>query len=239
MTARLSTALVGGLLLFFSLAPGSVHAQDWGQTIQIFTPVEYDGALHVFLDSLHASLSRTPDAEVRRTAQDDAPTSFQDLQSLLYDEGLDLRSASHVFIRYRFEIKGGGGSGLVESVEDMYFIYRGDEARTDVPILHVSSSEAAVNDVLVNRGIADGMNMKSISSFRELVAFLSLANHPDTYLVEMSGRAIRDDHGRQRANDLMVHLDKMYFGIGAYTLTTDYEIARGDSPEPLAYQPRE
>jgi hypothetical protein len=233
MTSRVLAALTGGLLLLLSVVPGSARAQDWAQTIQILTPVEYDAPVYVFLDSLSAALRRAPETPVRRAAQDATPISFRELQTSLYDDGVDLTSASHVFIRYRFELERGSGSGLIESIEDMYFIFRGNESRSDLPILHVTSTEPVVSDVLTKRGIADAMNIRSVTSFREVMAFLALAEDQDIYVVEMGQRAIRDEYGQERARDLMTHLKDMYFGTGAYALTTDYEKANGASPRRL------
>src|SRR6056297_2023444 len=125
MTYRTRIAIIGSLLLLCSYAIPSAQAQEWAQEVQIITTVGYGEPLHILVDSLSNVLARNPETQVQRTPQDDAPVSYNDLRDELLSEGVDLNSASHAFIRYRFDLV--NGSEIVETIDEMYFIYRGRE----------------------------------------------------------------------------------------------------------------
>lgn len=226
-------AVIGSLLLLCSYFTTAVQAQEWAQEVQIITTVGYGEPLHIVVDSLSSVLSRNPQVQVQRTPTDDTPIAYSDLQDELLNEGLDLNSASHAFISYRFELV--NGSEIVETINEMYFIYRGREDRSDLPILYVNTNMPVVNDLIRNKGVPRLTNMKSMRSFREMLAFPYLTQRQETAMVEIAGRPIREDtpHQEQLLTDFLT--DRMTLGAGSYVLsmprTTVARVAASPSSE--------
>jgi hypothetical protein len=209
------------LLLALLVLGSPVHAQEWQQEVQIITTVRPGDPTTVLLDSLDAVFERTPDVRLRRSAQDLAGSYDEHLDALLTD-GVDLKSASHAFIRYRFSLDN-QTSKIVESIEDIYFVSRFDENYSDLPILYVSAQDPIVSDIIVNQGVPNIVNLKSITTFRELLAFPLLQKRQETAMVELAGRALRGEYMSQREALLKFLDDHMNLGSGAYVLTTPYE----------------
>jgi len=221
---RLRTALLTGslaLLLAFSLSPAPVHAQEWRQEMQIITTVPYDDPLHVFLDSVASIFDRNPEVPVRRTGSD-APMPYRTLRDSLYADGIDLRSASHVLIRYQFTLSS-QGEGVVETIDDLFFIFRFDEASEDLPILYLNTADPLVSSLLINRGIPSAMNMESQTPFRRYMAFPVLHGQNQTEVVELGRQALRDDLAPKQQWLVSLLNEQMGFGPGAYALSTAYE----------------
>jgi len=216
MTYRTRIAIIGSLLLLCSYAIPSAQAQEWAQEVQIITTVGYGEPLHILVDSLSNVLARNPETQVQRTPQDDAPVSYSDLRDELLSEGVDLNSASHAFIRYRFDLV--NGSEIVETIDEMYFIYRGREDRSDLPILHVDTRMPVVNDLIRNKGVPSLTNMKAVRSFREMLAFPYLNRRQETAMVEIAGRAVREDKPRQESLLTEFLTNRMTLGGGSYVL---------------------
>lgn len=222
MTYRILFSPAGLACLLFALLAVPAHAQEWEQEVQIVTTVRPGEATFVLLDSLDAIFERTPDVRLRRSADDLEALPYDEFSNALLKDGVDLNSASHAFIRYRFSLNN-QGSEIVESIEDIYFISRFDENYTDLPLLYVSAQNPIVSDVLVNRGIPSIANMKSVTTFRELLAFPLIHKQQETVMVELAGRALRDDFVVQRESLLDFLNEHMTLGSGAYALTTSYE----------------
>lgn len=214
MILRTFPALFGGLLLL--LSPTSVQAQEWAQEIQIITTVGYEEPLHVFVDSLSNALAQSPDTQVKRTPEDEASMSFTELRAELLNDGLDLNSATHAFIRYRFELV--AGSEIFETIEALYFIFRGREDRSDIPILYVDTREPVVNNLIRESGVPSPVNMMSIKTFREMLAFPHLQSRQETAMVEIAGRAIREDNSYEEHILTDFLTDRMTLGDGLYVL---------------------
>jgi hypothetical protein len=198
------------------------HAQEWQQEVQIITTVRPGEPTFVLLDSLDAVLERTPDVRLRRSAKDLEARSYNEHLDALLTDGVDLNSASHAFIRYRFSLDN-QNSRIIESIEDIYFISRFDENYSDLPILYVDVQDPIVSDVIVKRGIPKIVNLLSITTFRELLAFPLIQKQQETAMVELAGRALRDDHLAQREMLMKFLDDHMNLRSGAYLLTTPYE----------------
>jgi len=206
-----------GLLLLLTALPSA--AQEWRQEIQIITPVSFGDPTHVLLDSLTAVLANASDLPIRR-APDSPVTSYSDLREALYEDGLDLQSASHAFLRYRFDLAG-QGTGVVETLESITFIVRIDESRADLPILHLDTRAPVVSALLRERGLASLVNMKSITPFRTLMAYPYLTAHQETALVEFGGRTMRAALPPRQAAVLTL-LDE-HMTMGTYGLSTTSE----------------
>ncbi|HKL88018.1 MAG TPA: hypothetical protein VJ884_03360 [Salinibacter sp.] len=226
-------AVIGSLLLLCSYFTTSVQAQEWAQEVQIITTVGYGEPLHIIVDSLNSVLTRNPQIQVQRTPTDDAPIAYSELQDELLNEGLDLNSASHAFISYRFELV--NGSEIVETINEMYFIYRARVDRSDLPILYVNTRIPVVNNLIRNKGVPRLTNMKSMRSFREMLAFPYLTKRQETAMVEIAGRPIREDTPQQEQLLTDFLTDQMNLGGGSYVLsmprTTVAQVAASPSPE--------
>jgi hypothetical protein len=216
MTLRTLTAVVGSLLLLSPVFPSLAHAQEWAQEIEIITTVGYGDPLHVFVDSLNDALSRNPDAQVKRFPRAETTVSFAELQNELLADGLDLNSVSHAFIRYRFEL--GPDSEIIETIEEMYFILRVREDRSDLSVLHVSTRDPVVNTLIRDKGIPSPVNMKAVQPFRNMLAFPYLNARQETAMVEIAGRAVRDETPQHQQFLIDFLTDRMMLGMGSYVL---------------------
>jgi hypothetical protein len=232
MTRCVRFSLAGSLLLLLVLSAGGVQAQEWGAPIQVVTPVKHGGPIHTFLDSLSAALEKNPELQVRRTLDDVQSVPFHELERTLLEEGLEITSASHVFVWYRFALD---GSRIVESIDEMQFIYHENASNTDRPLLHVSTWEPAFSDVLVGSGFSKSTNIELSTSFRALMAFPILGEQQETYVVESSRRPPYYNFGRRRVDELMRYLDTFIYGTtDSYGLTTGYQrIHEGAVPTPF------
>jgi len=211
--------LVAGLVLLLALTALPSAAQEWRQEIQIIAPVSFGDPTHVLLDSLAVTFAQSPDLPVRRAPE--APTtSYADLREALYADGVDLRSASHAFLRYRFDLAD-EGTGVVETLESLTFIFRLDESREDVPILHLDTRTPAVNALLTESGLPSPVNMKSFTPFRTLVAYPYLTAHQETALVEFGGQTVRTVLSLRQA----AVLDRIeeHMILGTYGLRATFE----------------
>jgi hypothetical protein len=181
--------------------------------------VSFGDPTHVLLDSLAAVLSDAPDLTIRRAP--DAPiTSYSELREALYADGVELQSASHAFLQYRFDLAE-QGTGVVETLESITFILRVDESRADLPILHISTRTPVVSALLRQRGLSSPMNMKSITPFRTLMAYPYLTAHQETALVEFGGRTMRETLPPRQASILTLLEEHMI--TGTYGLSTTSE----------------
>lgn len=237
MTLRRPVLLLASLALFLVAVTAPAHAQQWRQELQVITTVPYESPTHVFLDSLTTLLNNNPDVLVRRSDKDKEPAPFRTIQNELYEEGIDLRSASHVFIRYRFDLNE-QDDGIIETIQDLHFIFRLDESASDISILYVDTKNPIVSNLLLNRGIPSPVNMRSVKPFRQFLAFPVLYGHQETAIVEMGRRPLRDDLGPRQATLIDFLNEKMGFGPGAYALTTQYQEQQdrmqADSPTRVA-----
>jgi hypothetical protein len=211
--------LTGGLALLLGLVASPALAQQWRQEVEIITPVQFNDPTHILLDSLAAVLARSPTLQVRRRA-DSSAMSYRDLRESLYADGVDLRSATHAFIRYRFDLTE-QGSGIVETIEDIYFVFRLDESREDLPILYLDTRDPAVSDLLVDRGIPSPVNMLSVTPFRRLLAYPSLTEQHETAVVAFGGRTVRAVDDAQQS--LLLGLVEEHMSVGTYVLTTAHQ----------------
>lgn len=219
MTRLRFLALAGGLVLLCASLVAPVHAQQWRQEIQIITPIQFDDPIHVFLDSVDAVLARTPDLRIRRQA-DSTTMSYRALRESLYADGVDLRSATHAFIRYRFDLTE-QGTGVVETIEDLYFIFRVDESRVDIPILYLDTRDPGVSTLLTDHGIPSMVNMMAMTPFRQLMAYPYLDERQEIAIVEFGRRTTRDTLAAPQA--MVLSLIDEHMRMGTYVLTTAHK----------------
>lgn len=219
MTRFLSSLLTGSLVLLLTL-PLSTQAQDWRQEVQIVTTIPSGTPLHVFLDSMGTVLEENPELRVQRSPNDTSSMKAKDLRAALYEEGLDLTSATHAFIRYRFDLPG-TGSGVVETIQDIHFIFRLDESRSDLSLLYLNTRDPMMSRLLVEKGIPSPVNMMSVTPFRKLLAFPVVTDRYETAVVEFGGQTVREGPGPQQAS--LLSLINEHLSVGTYVLTTIQE----------------
>jgi hypothetical protein len=226
MTRLRSLALAGGLVLLSACLAVPAHAQQWRQEIQIITPIQFGDPTHVFLDSVDAVLARTPDLRVRRQA-DSTAMSYRSFRESLYEDGVDLRSATHALIRYRFDLTE-QGYGVVETIEELYFIFRVDESRVDIPILYLNTRDPNVSALLTDHGIPSMVNMLSVTPFRKLMAYPYLNERYETAIVEFGGRATREALPARQA--MVLTLIDEHMSVGTYVLSTAHNRMAAATP---------
>lgn len=220
MTHIRFSSVAAGLVLALAIAITPAHAQEWRQEIQLITPIQFGEPTYILLDSLAAVLDRNPDIRVRRTADDSNTRPYRDLREDLYAEGMDVRSASHAFIRYRFDLNP-QDAGIVETIQGIYFIFRLDEAYSDLPILYVDTSDPEISNLLTDNGIPSMVNMRSVSPFRQMMAFPVISSRQETAIVELGRRALRDDLAPEQLM-LLDHINEN-MSMGTYVLTTTHQ----------------
>lgn len=220
MNVRVAFLLVCSLFVFLLSTP-PVHAQEWRQTVQVITTVRYDEPLGVFADSLSKFLSQRPTTLVRRSAQDPASIPFTDLREQLYEDGVEIRSVTHALVRYRFDFD--RQLQLVETIEDVNFIYRIDESQTDLPLLYLDFDAPTINDFVRTRGIRSPVNMASVTTFRQLLSFPSLRKDHEIVITEIGGEAVRSE-AVTREQQVVVQFLSGYSEVGprSYVLTSKH-----------------
>lgn len=228
MTDRVSLIVASSLFLMCSFAPLSTQAQDWAQEAEVIATIGYGTPLHIFLDSLSTSLDRSPDIRLRRSPQDPLTRPYATIRDGLYQEGVALRSASHVFVRYRFDLRD-GGTRIVETIQDLHLIVRLDEMEADISILYLNLRSPLTQEVITTRGIHRGMNLKNLTTFRDLISFPNLTAQEGTAIIEMGRRQMSIEEGRQKKQLLM-----SFFGNQPYLLSIDQSPPKASVPPEIS-----
>lgn len=178
--------VLGGLCA--AVWPRQGHAQAaWRQTVQVIAPVEMEEVTGILLDTLATALERQ-NAPVRKSP-DTGVTTFGALQQQLAQEGLDVTSATHVFITYHFRMT---SAGTRYKILDLYFIFRPPGAgEADIPILYVDLTEPETyNRFLVEGGTTLPYNEAAFLQFRDQVSFHTLRDM--VRVVQVGEHIIRD-----------------------------------------------
>ena len=187
---RLLMMGVFGLLLYAFALPLAVQAQSqsrWLRTIQVITPVSDREVTGVLLDTLMEVINRQ-DIRVRRSPEDLDTQSFADLEKALINEGLDVTSATQVFITYRYEST---QQGFFAQILDLYFIYRPTEfEEADIPILYLDATDPVIQNIMVNSGVPSEVNEAVTRPFIEQIAINQLMG---STVVKVGDRIIRDE----------------------------------------------
>ena len=175
------------VLVAVSLGPGLVQAQTrWLQNVELITPVREQLVTGALLDTLADVILRY-DVILKRSPEDADTLSYNALESELWTKGLDFTSATHLFVGYRLEANQRRFSAVITH---LYFIYRPPEiVGIDEPIFYLDATQSIIQHVLNNSGTASRFNEAAIIPFREQLTFHKL---PESLLVSISGRAIRD-----------------------------------------------
>lgn len=179
--------LLLGSMVVLLLAPEARGQAAWQRTVTLIVPVERDGAPAALADSAVA-LAEAQAVSLRRSPSA-APSSLPALRDALAAEGLSVRSATHVFLTYRFVLRAGT---LHRRPLHAHFIYRPPQSqRRDRSVLYVNLTEDPVpNALLVERGLRSARNEAMYHPFREQISFSAL-HHTGT-VVKVGTRVIRD-----------------------------------------------
>jgi len=197
--------LIAGLLL-----PAPAAAQFWSQKAELIMPNRPDGIVRAFIDSIGTTLDRNPDAIVRQMpGSEQAP--YHDLSKRLLAEGVDVRSASHLFVRYRFAHH---QAGVEERIESVTLIYRPlilDEP--DLPLIHLSAANPHLRQLLRRSGMRHIENLGAITPFRDGLAYPQLSQDDEARMVRYAGQPLRagfDD----RKDHLLAQLTEFVYNDG-------------------------
>lgn len=182
------TGVLAVILACVALSPKPSQAQAaWRQTVQVIAPVETEEVTGTLLDTLATALEKQ-DAPVRKSP--DAPvTTYSAVQRDLAQEGLDVTSATHVFITYHFRMT---SAGTKYKILDLYFIFRPPGASdTDIPIMYVDLTRPDTYErILVESGTTIPYNEAAFLQFRDQVSFHTLRDM--VRVVQVGDHIIRD-----------------------------------------------
>lgn len=215
-SGRLRTRLGSGfaafliLLLSAGLLPSLAHAQLWSQKAEIIVPNRPDGIVRAFVDSLGVTLDRNPEAVVRQIPGSER-LPYRDLSQRLLAEGVDVRSASHLFVRYTFAH---GQVGVEERIESVTLIYRPlvlDEP--DLPLVHLSASNPHLQQLLARSGMRHVENLGAITPFRNGLAYPQLSQTDEARMVRYAGQPLRSGFDT-RMEHLLARLTEFVYNDG-------------------------
>lgn len=215
MMYRVSLLITGSVLLLLSFTPLASQAQKWAQEAEVVTTIHSDGPLNVFLDSLYQKLDQHPETHVRRSPEDSMSRSYRLLRKELYQEGVALPSASHAFIRYRFDLTK-DGQHVVETIQDIHFTLRLHTGE-DLSILYVKLEEPLIRKYMNTRGIQSEMNLKNHRTFRNHMTFPVLSTRSSTEMIAMGGEVLRGVEESSQKQRLLLEL----FRSRGYALDSD------------------
>lgn len=169
--------------------PQTGHAQAaWRQTVQVVAPVETEKVTGILLDTLATAIEKQ--AMPVQKEPDGPVVTYSALQRQLSEDGLDVTSATHVFITYHFRMT---SAGTRYKILDLHFIFRPPTADgTDIPILYVDLTDPDVYErFLVEGGTTLPYNEAAFLQFREKMSFHSLRD--DVRVVQVGDHIIRDE----------------------------------------------
>lgn len=182
-----------GRLLALSLAvllvpvSKSVGQAQWQQTVQVIAPVEEGSLTQVLMDSVVTTVE-TQNFSAQTSPESDT-MSLSAIREALSAEGLALRSATHVFITYRFRLT---RSELQRDILDLYFIYRPPaQQEEDISVLYLDlSQDDLYEELLVERGTTLPSNEAAFLPFKQQIGFHNLRDV--TTVVQVGDQIIRD-----------------------------------------------
>jgi hypothetical protein len=187
---RLLMLTAVGACVLAGLLPGTAQAQSqsrWLRTVQVITPVNDREVTGILLDTLMTVIERRS-LPVQRSPDDAETQSFSQLEQALLDEGLDVTSATQVFITYRYEST---QQGFSAQILDLYFIYRSTEfEEADIPILYLDATDPVIQNIMVNSGVKSEVNEAVIRPFIEQLSINQLMG---STVVKVGERIIRDE----------------------------------------------
>lgn len=188
------------LLFLLALVPlQTTQAQGWAQTARVITPVEDippwkgpRGSLRALLDSVLHVAENAEQAHLvkRRPSQEETMGISALKRTLIEEEGLSMRSATHAIIKYRFEFD--GENNFQELVQNIQYVYRSDSSEEDVRLLYLTSKDKWFKDILFDMGTPTSQNIKAEILFRTQIRFTKISEDPGTQLVEIGNRTVRE-----------------------------------------------
>ncbi|PEN13144.1 hypothetical protein CRI94_10885 [Longibacter salinarum] len=204
---QLPIALVAGILVLWATALPA-QAQRWSQRVEVLKPIEEDGPAYALLDSLVLAFESASDTVTVRREPGDSTQSLRELEDDLYEAGLGLVSATHVFIQYEFAVV---EDDFIETIEELHFIYRSPNANEeDISIFTVRTDNPIARDVLMNGGLPRRENLNTIDTFASLLSFPRLAEAGDAVVVSLNNQTIRENFGERREDLASRLVDLVY-----------------------------
>jgi len=189
-------------VLLLSLAgPEEAPAQRWLQTAELEVPVHELGAYQrgPLLDTLTQVLSRRDSLTVRRSPLQEARLGVDELKKRLRDRpGIEIDSASHMRITYRFEVH---NRHFEETIESIFFLYRSRRGQNVIPILYGERREPWMREILQNEGWLTGRHTNTTVdmeylSFADMMAFARI--HADGRILKIAGEDVRDGSEKKK-----------------------------------------
>ncbi len=187
-SVRWSHLAVLGVLILFLPIQESIGQVRWQRTVKVIAPVQEGLVTRALTDSVVA-MAEAGKLQIRRRPKSDTTVPLSEIKEALSKEGLALSSATHVFLTYRFVLR---GNALERDIRNLHFIYRpAAEQGEDIPILYLDLTK---NDLyqrlLVEKGLPSPVNEVAFHPFAERVAFHSLQD--TARVVQVGGEIIRD-----------------------------------------------
>lgn len=185
---RIRLVLLGVALLLVPISESAAQA-EWQRTVKMIAPIKEKMVTRALTDSVVAMAEAKDLQQLQRTPGSNTTDALEEIKDALSKEGLALTSATHVFITYRFALK---GSSLKREIRDLHFIYRPTAKQgEDIPILYLDLSENNLYQrLLVEQGTPSSVNEVVFHPFAEKIAFHSLRDNAT--VVQVGNRIIRD-----------------------------------------------
>lgn len=177
-------AVLSVAILLVPLSESAAQA-DWRRTVKVIAPVEQGSVIRALTDSVVA-MAEADKLPIQRAPKSDTSTTLQGIEQALSKEGLALTSATHVFITYRFLLRGGE---LRRDIRNLHFIYRPTaEQGEDISIFFVDlSKDDLYNELLIKKGTPSPVNEVVYQPFAKQLSF---QNMKDTATVVQVGNEI-------------------------------------------------
>jgi hypothetical protein len=140
---------------------------------------------------------------VRRSPDADEKMTIPELRDqLLNSSGLAFRSASHLYVNYRFVI---GNQGLRQLITGLEYISQPSRGGADVSLLYLDGKKDWVKKLLQNKGTPLSSNLATMVPFSDQLAFARLARRgKETVVTKKGGEAIRgEDNAVQAKRELL------------------------------------
>lgn len=188
---------VAVLALFLCVtAPQTSSAQVWSRTTRVVAPIQPNGPIRAFLDTLVQVEGQTEGIRVRQAPNQKRMEMARLRNTLQTAYGLDVVSADHVLVGYQFSIA--DGEGFTQTITDLHFLYRGTHETEDVSLLSLDTAEKWVQSVLRNKGVPLKTNRDSFLSFWQQFSFIVLTQLDETDVVEIGGKTVHEGFGVKR-----------------------------------------
>lgn len=165
-------------------SPQASRAQAWTRTARVVAPIE-SGPLQTFLDRLVRTQGNAA-VSVQRAPTDTATMPLSVLRDTLRRAyGLDVTSATHVTVGYRFSID--GMNGFEWRLTELHFSYGGNAMIPSASFLSIDPQDEWAQSMLREEGLSLPSNPDAFRPFRDYFGFLFLTQLDGADIVEIGG----------------------------------------------------